>query len=724
MSRPRLTAKELRRRYRQGERNFAGVDLSGESLQGMNLRAINLSNADLSYTNIRGTNFTKADLKKVQFVGAEAGNQRHWIVLHFLCACISMTFASLCYGSFFAALIMAIINPLGSFDFSNTNEFPITTTNGSRLAAFLGFLSFVILSSFRSQNSNIRRFLFSFLVFLGTVSGAISRFFINDSFWVGVFGLFSGISLTLPYIIFGTYIIPVNFSGAIFGVALSLFSFLFGRHLNFIIITFSSNQNIQLSMEILAVLGVISVTFFNFKEVRQMLNSKKDRIKFQTQIWVRSFGGTKFVGADLTDACFLKAFLGDSHIYKTILTRTQFHLVKKLEFSRFENTILEKDCIRSLLVTLRGAGQSYAGFNLKGVNLRGADLVNADFTEANLSDATLEEAMLEGVIFTETQALRTNFRKCILTGANISSWNIDSTTQLEGVVCDYIYLFRDQQRRCPNSGMFGPGEFTKLFQKVFDTVDLIFSHSIDWKAFTYTLKQVQVKYDDAQLSVQSVEDKGDGFMVVKLNAAPEANKPAIHESFTEIYQLALKAVEAQYKNQLHAKDSEIQIYRQQSADMVEILKLQAQRPIINQATAESRAMQGDDLSISIGGNATGSVFQTGNENTANLTFQPVTLPPPETVNIQAELLALRNLLASLNDPVTDGFAQKLESEAQKPEPNRDVVGQTLETGLTYAKNLQGFAETMEKLRPHVQNAASWLGQHWYKILSLVGLAAL
>jgi uncharacterized protein YjbI with pentapeptide repeats len=38
----RLTAKELKRRYRAGERNFAGVDLSGESLRGMNLKGIEL----------------------------------------------------------------------------------------------------------------------------------------------------------------------------------------------------------------------------------------------------------------------------------------------------------------------------------------------------------------------------------------------------------------------------------------------------------------------------------------------------------------------------------------------------------------------------------------------------------------------------------------------------------------------------------------------------------
>ena len=146
--------------------------------------------------------------------------------------------------------------------------------------------------------------------------------------------------------------------------------------------------------------------------------------------------------------------------------------------------------------------------------------------------------------------------------------------------------------------------------------------------------------------------------------------------------------------------------------------------LCNNAHMETKFVQGDDRSISIGGDATGNVFQSGDGNTAKMEFQQVTLPPPASVNIQTELLALHSILASLNDPVTDGIAQKLEAEAQKPEPNKDVVGQTLETGLTYAKSLQGFAEAIDQLRPHVQNAAGWLGKHWHKLLPLVGLAAL
>jgi hypothetical protein len=102
----------------------------------------------------------------------------------------------------------------------------------------------------------------------------------------------------------------------------------------------------------------------------------------------------------------------------------------------------------------------------------------------------------------------------------------------------------------------------------------------------------------------------------------------------------------------------------------------------------------------------------------------VTLPTPEQVNIQAELNALAEVLTSLDDPITTGVALKLEEEAHKPSPDKSLVAKTLETGLNYAQNLQGFAEAIDKLRPHVQNAAGWLGEHGHKLLPLVGLAML
>ncbi|ASC72988.1 hypothetical protein XM38_039490 [Halomicronema hongdechloris C2206] len=126
-----------------------------------------------------------------------------------------------------------------------------------------------------------------------------------------------------------------------------------------------------------------------------------------------------------------------------------------------------------------------------------------------------------------------------------------------------------------------------------------------------------------------------------------------------------------------------------------------------------------DRSVQVGGDITGSAVVTGDHNTVQV--QPASLPSPETVDIQAELKALQTLLAGFDDPVATGVAQKLAQEAAKPEPDKSAIATTLETGLTYAQSLAGFAEAIDKLRPHVEAAAGWLGKQGYKLLPLVGL---
>ncbi|WP_008316935.1 hypothetical protein [Leptolyngbya sp. PCC 6406] len=112
---------------------------------------------------------------------------------------------------------------------------------------------------------------------------------------------------------------------------------------------------------------------------------------------------------------------------------------------------------------------------------------------------------------------------------------------------------------------------------------------------------------------------------------------------------------------------------------------------------------------------------TGDSNTVTVNFQQAALPEPETVDIQAEIQALRAILAELDDPIVAGVAQKLEQEAAKPEPDKGAIAKTLETGLAYAKDLAGFGDAIDKLRPHVEATAGWLGKHGHKLLPLVGL---
>ncbi len=133
---------------------------------------------------------------------------------------------------------------------------------------------------------------------------------------------------------------------------------------------------------------------------------------------------------------------------------------------------------------------------------------------------------------------------------------------------------------------------------------------------------------------------------------------------------------------------------------------------------------GQNRSVSIGGSVTGGAIITGDSNTANINFQQVTLHAPTTVNIQAELNALREILANLETSdrrkIDNAFADAQE-ELNKPQPDKDEVGDALNRALKYAKKAAGFASVMEKLQPHLTKIIVWLGANWHKLLSMVDL---
>jgi hypothetical protein len=109
-----------------------------------------------------------------------------------------------------------------------------------------------------------------------------------------------------------------------------------------------------------------------------------------------------------------------------------------------------------------------------------------------------------------------------------------------------------------------------------------------------------------------------------------------------------------------------------------------------------------------------------------LRYKKVQLPAPESVNIQSELKALRQLLAGLStdhqQKIVSALAEAAE-DAAKPNPDRDEIGKGLERALDYASKAADFSDKATTIATYVQNAVAWLGENWHKLLSLVGLVA-
>lgn len=270
------------------------------------------------------------------------------------------------------------------------------------------------------------------------------------------------------------------------------------------------------------------------------------------------------IGADLGEANLSEAILFDAHLGAANLSNAN---LSKAEIS----------------------GVNFSLSNLSGANFSLSNLIGADLKEANLRGSNLSKAILVRLI-----ALGANFTGVNLTGACIEDWHINADTNLEDVECDYIYLkYPDEERRPsdPNKN-FEPGDFAKLVQKAFNTVDLIFRNGVDWEALMISLEKLRVEAEGAELSIQAIENKNDGAFVVRVNVPPEADKATVETYLKHEYELALKVLDERYRYELKAKDIEIASYRRENTNIMRLAEWASNRPIIVQAiaTAESKLM--------------------------------------------------------------------------------------------------------------------------------------
>lgn len=124
---------------------------------------------------------------------------------------------------------------------------------------------------------------------------------------------------------------------------------------------------------------------------------------------------------------------------------------------------------------------------------------------------------------------------------------------------------------------------------------------------------------------------------------------------------------------------------------------------------------GDNRSVTVGNDVTGGVIITGDSNTGKVNYQKNTnLPAPETVNIQAEINALREIIGQLEtsdrSKIENAF-EDAQEELNKPQPDKNEIGEALNRALKYAKKAEGFPSAYAKLQPHLINITAWLGEN-------------
>ena len=286
-----------------------------------------------------------------------------------------------------------------------------------------------------------------------------------------------------------------------------------------------------------------------------------------------NLNGANLNGANLNGANLTKANLSEVNLSEVNIKETNFKGANfkganlgrhDLNMSNFAGADLSKADLSGVALT---------EVDLSGVNLGGQNFSHRDLTGTNLTGANLRNAN-----FQVCTAISTNFNRADFTGACIKDWNINSETNLKGVICDYVYLGENQQERRPSdpNQSFKLGEFTKLFQEALKTVDLIFTDGIDWKAFFLSFQEVRAKYDDENLSIQAIEKKRGGVFVVRLEIPLKIDKAEIEQSVRELYFEQLNHLEAIYQAQLCSQAYSIKYERQRNSQLMRMVEVMAE----------------------------------------------------------------------------------------------------------------------------------------------------
>ncbi|KAM3089745.1 pentapeptide repeat-containing protein [Phormidesmis sp. 146-35] len=492
------------------------MDFSGQHLRGRNFRGQDLTGANFLYADIRGANFSNAILKGANFTGAKAGLQKRWVVCQLLISLMLL---------FLSGILSSVSGWFAAYFFQ-----PKIISQSTIISAGVSAILLFVLVKIVHQGFTVQAFGTIASIVTALAAGEISAAVVNKVFGDGIGD--DSISIVIP--VAGaitaaviSFVISAVFSNLADSFYISVTFIISGSITGAVAVTSTANAAI-------AVVAAVTVALLSFYAAwRSLKGDEKFDLTRTIAITLGAIGGTSFCGADLTGADFTKAILKSTNFNHTKQKQTILHQVcwseaVKLDRARLGTSILANPDVRQLLVTRNGYKKSYANLDLSNVNLRGANLNHANLTK--------------------TLAVGADFNQACLTGACLESWNIDHTTKLDHVDCQYVFLleqpnkFGSRERRPHDSDkVFQPGDFEKLYAKIMTTMQLLLRNGVNPEAFAVAFqKLMQENPDISPDSVQAIEKKGNDVLVT-LQISEGTDKGKLEHTFDTAYQAKLEA---------------------------------------------------------------------------------------------------------------------------------------------------------------------------------------
>ncbi|KYC36359.1 hypothetical protein WA1_42350 [Scytonema hofmannii PCC 7110] len=446
--------------------NYQRAKLRGKSFKGQDL-----TGADFSYSDIRGADFTGAFLKGANFSHVKAGLQRRWVIATVIIALLLSAISGLlsATGGSLIGCILANGNRENTYVAAVSLTvlfvfFLITMRQG--VAAAFGFLAVAV----------------TWTAVAGvTWAGIVAVTWARAGTQTGIMELATFVAVVVTGAIAAlaaaTGVVIIAGAAAMAGAVAGLLAVAVTVSVAGAVAGVGVVAAVRIGGPVVGSLaGAVAVlTIFLSADIGCRALFEDER-----QIWVRNVAldfvtrrGTNFQGSNLTDANFTQARLKNTNFNKSILTRTCWFQAKMLNRADVRDSYLEDKNLRQLLVTKDLQGKTLDGWDLQSMNLQGANLKDASFIAAKLNESNLQDADLSRANLTGTQLDKTDLRGATLTGTYIGDWGVTPETKLDGVHCDYIFMYvptkdNPNPHRLPANWdrTFKEGEFTQLMTPV------------------------------------------------------------------------------------------------------------------------------------------------------------------------------------------------------------------------------------------------------------------
>lgn len=295
-----VRAEEVIWLYQQGERNFRGQKLVGQSFAGQDL-----SGADFSKADIRGANFASTCLRGCLFVNAQAGLSKFWASFIFLTAIVACAMLG---------VALSFVNTLASLRIEEVEEYGFE-------AAIMRWVVIAVLTAFLL----IARY--------WDMEAGFSMFTLAFVSAIAVTGLNSGakpISGTVAIAIMIAYLTVILAGLAGIVVAIAAYTIVEAAVVVIIgVFAFSAllvnpSPNVDLLMMTLAISIALLTAYACWRALRHgQNNTVVSNIVGTAVTFVAARVGTSFRGADLTYADFSGAKLNGADFSQAITGNAQ-----------------------------------------------------------------------------------------------------------------------------------------------------------------------------------------------------------------------------------------------------------------------------------------------------------------------------------------------------------------------------------------------------------------